>query len=274
MAELISHTAYRTSCDLAVEKGVFPLFDREAYLAGETVSALPDDIRDRIAAGGIRNALLTSIAPTGTIPLFADNVSSGIEPVFAPSDTRKVLIRDGSTFEEEVSDYALRRFREQFGPEALLPEHFITAQDLTPADHIRACRRPCSTTSTAPSRRRSTSPKTRPSKRSRMCIGTLTGVAARAAPPTGPPQSLGRRSRRRRPRGRRRPTQPPNPRRTFLSARRSSPAPRTSCAGPIASTPSTSPSTMSRQTEHGARSRSSSTPRTWSIMRGSWRSPA
>jgi ribonucleoside-diphosphate reductase alpha chain len=57
-AELISHTAYRTSCDLAVEKGVFLLFDREAYLAGETVGALPDDIRDRIAAGGIRNALL------------------------------------------------------------------------------------------------------------------------------------------------------------------------------------------------------------------------
>ena len=127
-AELISHTAYRTSCDLAVEKGGFPLFDREAYLAGETVSALPDDIRGRIAAGGIRNALLTSIAPTGTISLLADNVSSGIEPVFALSYTRKVLLRDGSTFEEEVSDYALRRFREQFGPEAPLPDHFITAQ--------------------------------------------------------------------------------------------------------------------------------------------------
>jgi ribonucleoside-diphosphate reductase alpha chain len=102
-AELISHTAYRTSCDLAVEKGGFPLFDREAYLAGETVSALPDDIRDRIAAGGIRNALLTSIAPTGTISLLADNVSSGIEPVLGLSYTRKVLLRDGSTFEEEVS---------------------------------------------------------------------------------------------------------------------------------------------------------------------------
>ena len=136
-AELISHTAYRTSCDLAVEKGGFRLFDREAYLAGETVSALPDDIRGRIAAGGIRNALLTSIAPTGTISLLADNVSSGIEPVFGLSYTRKVLLRDGSTFEEEVSDYALRRFREQFGPKALLPDHFITAQDLTPNEHIR-----------------------------------------------------------------------------------------------------------------------------------------
>ena len=136
-AERISHTAYRTSCDLAVEKGAFPLFDREAYLAGETVSALPDDIRERIAAGGIRNALLTSIAPTGTISLFADNVSSGIEPVFALSYTRKVLLRDGSTLQEEVCDYALRRFRDQFGPDAPLPEPFVTAQGLTPAEHIR-----------------------------------------------------------------------------------------------------------------------------------------
>ena len=136
-AERISHTAYRISCGLAVEKGTFPLFDREAYLAGETISALPDDIRERIAAGGIRNALLTSIAPTGTISLFADNVSSGIEPVFALSYTRKVLLRDGSTLEEEVCDYALRRFRDQFGPDTPLPEPFVTAQDLTSAEHVR-----------------------------------------------------------------------------------------------------------------------------------------
>ena len=133
----ISHAAYRTSCDLAVEKGAFPLFDREAYLAGETVSALPDDIRARIASGGIRNALLTSIAPTGTISLFADNVSSGIEPVFALSYTRKVLLPDGSTLEEGVCDHAVRRFRDQFGPDAPLPEAFVTAQDLTPGEHIR-----------------------------------------------------------------------------------------------------------------------------------------
>jgi ribonucleoside-diphosphate reductase alpha chain len=136
-AERISHTAYRISCSLAVEKGAFPLFDREAYLAGETVSALPHDIRERIAAGGIRNALLTSIAPTGTISLFADNVSSGIEPVFALSYTRKVLLRDGSTLEEEVCDYALRRFHDRFGPNTPLPKPFVTAQDLTPAEHVR-----------------------------------------------------------------------------------------------------------------------------------------
>ena len=59
-------------------------------------------MRDAIAEHGIRNALLTSIAPTGTISLFADNVSSGIEPVFAFSYTRNVLMPDGTRREEEV----------------------------------------------------------------------------------------------------------------------------------------------------------------------------
>jgi ribonucleoside-diphosphate reductase alpha chain len=136
-AETISHAAYEASCDLAAEKGAFPLFDRDAYLAGETVGELPETIRARIAAHGIRNALLTSIAPTGTISLTADNVSSGIEPVFALSYTRRVLHRDGSRTEEEVSDYALRCYREQFGQDAPLPAHFVTAQDLTPAEHVR-----------------------------------------------------------------------------------------------------------------------------------------
>lgn len=133
----IERAAYVTSVDLAKEKGAFPLFDRNAYLAGETVQGLGEDIRALIAEHGIRNGLLTSIAPTGTISLFADNVSSGIEPVFALAYTRKVLQPDGSRTEEEVSDYALRRFRERLGEGAALPDAFVTAQDLTPTEHIR-----------------------------------------------------------------------------------------------------------------------------------------
>ena len=136
-ARQISRSAYLASAGLAEEKGAFPLFDRDAYLAGETVRALDNDVRDLIAACGIRNALLTSIAPTGTISLVADNVSSGIEPVFALAYTRKVTQPDGSRIEEEVSDYALRRFRALHGDDATLPGSFVTAQDLTPAEHVR-----------------------------------------------------------------------------------------------------------------------------------------
>ncbi len=136
-ARCINRNAYITSAKLAAEKGAFPLYDREPYLAGETVRELDEDVRALIAEHGIRNALLTSVAPTGTISLVADNVSSGIEPVFALAYTRKVLQPDGTRTEEEVSDYALRRFRAQFGEAAPLPDYFVTAQDLTPAEHIR-----------------------------------------------------------------------------------------------------------------------------------------
>jgi len=136
-AAQINRAAYLASTRLAHEKGAFPLFDAELYLAGETVRALDANVREAIARHGIRNALLTSIAPTGTISLVADNVSSGIEPVFALAYTRKVLQPDGTRIEEEVSDYALRRFRALHGEAAPLPDYFVTAQDLTPAEHVR-----------------------------------------------------------------------------------------------------------------------------------------
>ena len=136
-AHRINRAAYIASAHLAAEKGAFPLYDRDAYLAGETVRGLDADVRALIAEHGIRNALLTSVAPTGTISLVADNVSSGIEPVFAYGYTRKVKEPDGSTREEEVSDHAVRLYRSMFGADAPLPAHFVTAQELTPAEHVR-----------------------------------------------------------------------------------------------------------------------------------------
>ena len=133
----VNRAAYAASARLAGEKGAFPLFDREPYLAGETVRELDPEVRALIAEHGIRNALLTSIAPTGTISLLADNVSSGVEPVFAHAFTRKVLQPDGSRREEVVEDHAVRLYRARFGSDAALPEYFVTAQTLTPTEHIR-----------------------------------------------------------------------------------------------------------------------------------------
>jgi ribonucleoside-diphosphate reductase alpha chain len=132
----IARAAYLASVDLAKEKGAFPLFDAEPYLESGTMQLMDEDVRDAIRRDGIRNALLTSIAPTGTISLYAGNVSSGIEPVFAYSYRRKVLQKDGSRTEEEVVDYAVQMWRDKFGDVAL-PDYFVNAQTLAPADHVK-----------------------------------------------------------------------------------------------------------------------------------------
>ncbi|SHK27029.1 ribonucleoside-diphosphate reductase class II [Shimia gijangensis] len=132
----IARASYLASADLAREKGAFPLFDKEKYLSGGLVSQMDEDVKAAIAEHGIRNALLTSIAPTGTISLYAGNVSSGIEPVFAYAYTRKVLQKDGSRTEEEVVDYAVQMWRDKFGDKAL-PDYFVNAQTLAPAAHVR-----------------------------------------------------------------------------------------------------------------------------------------
>ena len=132
----IARTSYMASVDLAQEKGIFPLFDAEAYLASGNMMGMDADVREAVRKHGIRNALLTSVAPTGTISLYAGNVSSGIEPVFAYAYTRKVLQKDGSRTEEEVVDYAVRLWRETHG-DAPLPDYFVNAQTLPPLDHVR-----------------------------------------------------------------------------------------------------------------------------------------
>lgn len=107
--ELIAVEAYRASALLAAEKGAFPLFDAERYLKGEFIKKLPDDVRALIAKHGIRNSHLTSIAPTGTISLCADNVSSGLEPVFDYVTERPVNTPGGVEM-VEVEDYGVREF--------------------------------------------------------------------------------------------------------------------------------------------------------------------
>ncbi len=132
----IRTAAYRASIELAAEKGAFPLFDAGKYLPGETIQELPDELREAIGRHGLRNSHLTSIAPTGTISLFADNVSSGIEPVFAFRHTRSVLMPDGIRQEQELVNYSYRLYKRLRGPDAALPDYFVDAQSLTPAEHV------------------------------------------------------------------------------------------------------------------------------------------
>ncbi|MGB1331745.1 MAG: adenosylcobalamin-dependent ribonucleoside-diphosphate reductase, partial [Paracoccaceae bacterium] len=132
----IARAAYLASVELAKEKGAFPLFDADPFLASDAMMQMDEDVRDQIRTHGIRNALLTSIAPTGTISLYAGNVSSGIEPVFAYAYTRKVLQKDGTRTEEEVVDYAVQMWRDKYG-DADLPDYFVNAQTLAPLDHVK-----------------------------------------------------------------------------------------------------------------------------------------
>jgi ribonucleoside-diphosphate reductase alpha chain len=136
----VQRLSYLASADIAAEKGSFPLYDKARYLAGETIRGLPEDVRTAIGRYGIRNALLNSIAPTGTISLLADDISSGIEPVFAFSYVRHVLQPDGSKREESVEDHALRVWHtlqlKKGGAEAPPSEAFVDAQTLAPADHL------------------------------------------------------------------------------------------------------------------------------------------
>lgn len=118
--------AYLASAELATEKGAFPLYDEEKYLAGRFVQTLSEDVQETIRLRGIRNSHLISFAPTGTISLAADNVSSGIEPVFSYGFDRTINMPDGIRT-ERVDDYGVRVFGVQGR----------TADHVTPEQHVR-----------------------------------------------------------------------------------------------------------------------------------------
>jgi ribonucleoside-diphosphate reductase alpha chain len=129
--------AYRSSIELAKEKGPFPALDKEAFLNSGMALRLPEDIRSAILEHGIRNSHLLSIAPTGTISLaFGDNCSNGIEPAFSWFYTRKKNEADGTQKEYRVEDHAYRVFRELYGEDAPLPEAFTSALDISANDHM------------------------------------------------------------------------------------------------------------------------------------------
>jgi ribonucleoside-diphosphate reductase alpha chain len=139
--QTISHAAYRSSIELAKEKGIFDKFDATKYLRGKFVQKLPKDIQEGIKEHGIRNSHLTSIAPTGTISLLAGNVSSGLEPVFAFHYTRTIRnTHEDDVTKVEVSDYAYDLYCKFMNISSIddkdLPEYFVCSNDISPIEHL------------------------------------------------------------------------------------------------------------------------------------------
>jgi ribonucleoside-diphosphate reductase alpha chain len=131
----LCHAAYRASVGLAEEKGAFPFFDADAYLAAPFVRRLPEDIRAGIRRSGIRNSHLTAIAPAGSISLLADNVSSGIEPVFAPRQRRRVRLPGDGEETYGAEDPALALWRSRGGQPGE-PPAFVDAYGIGAEQHL------------------------------------------------------------------------------------------------------------------------------------------
>ena len=131
--------AYGASMEIAAEKGSFPLFDADRFLAEpHCASRLPEQLKAGIRKHGLRNSHLLSIAPTGTISLaFAGNASGGIEPTFSWNYIRKKRMPDGSKQEYVVEDYAYRLYKRMGGDEKRLPEGFVTALEMSANDHMQ-----------------------------------------------------------------------------------------------------------------------------------------
>lgn len=141
IARNMRDAAYLASVELAKEKGAFPLFDADKYLQSGFTQRLPEEIRAAIRKHGIRNSHLLSIAPTGTVSLaFADNASNGIEPPFSWTYQRKKRTADGGNAFYTVEDHAYRLYKAKFGADAELPAYFVSALEMTAAEHVAMMR--------------------------------------------------------------------------------------------------------------------------------------
>jgi ribonucleoside-diphosphate reductase alpha chain len=138
IAQALRDAAYAASCELARERGAFPLFNADLYLSRNTfASRLPEPLKTGICTHGMRNSHLLSIAPTGTISLaFSDNASNGIEPAYAWTFTRRKRLPEGGMEEYVVEDHALRLYRQCKGPKAAPGPAFVTALQMSAIAHV------------------------------------------------------------------------------------------------------------------------------------------
>lgn len=136
MMHAVCVAAYTASVSLAKEKGAFPQFSAHDHLHGEFISRLPADLRRGIATHGLRNSHLLAIAPTGSISLLANGISGGIEPLIAHEVQRMVRLQPAHSESFNIQSYSVRRYRQQFGADAKLPDYFVTAADIAPQHQI------------------------------------------------------------------------------------------------------------------------------------------
>lgn len=142
ITKVMAETAYFTSVELARERGAFPLFDAAQYLASNTFagSMLRDDLKADIRKYGIRNSLLLTIAPTGTVSVVYGNPGSGVEPFFAHYTKRKVLQADDKWKEYTEWSYSARVYAHVNGggdpAQYQLPNYMVSSKDLTISEHI------------------------------------------------------------------------------------------------------------------------------------------
>ncbi len=135
--QMIRDTAYQTSISLAQEKGSFSAWDKRKFGASPFVSNLPHHLQDAITEHGIRNSHLLAVAPADAINLLANNVSSGIEPVFAFRVVRRVAGPDGQMLSVELDDDAAHQYAQLQGGHGAWPAHFVQAADVSAEDQLR-----------------------------------------------------------------------------------------------------------------------------------------
>jgi len=129
--KIFRDTAYETSVELAQEKGQYPKFDWPGFSKSKFVKNLPKAMRDKIRKGGIRNSTITTVAPTGSGAIVA-GVTSGVEPIFATSYTRRVKKNDG--YGKDFREYKVYHptIKKLFGTDEQLPDHVVTAHNIDP----------------------------------------------------------------------------------------------------------------------------------------------
>ncbi|KWD74131.1 adenosylcobalamin-dependent ribonucleoside-diphosphate reductase [Burkholderia ubonensis] len=147
IALTMRHHAFSASASLAAERGVFPAYDAADYLDGAAHRApLPVTVRETIARHGLRNSHLMSFAPAGSVSVaFGDNCSHGVEPAIDWVERREVRTGDNHLHAIRAENHAYRLFRQLHGEHASLPDYFVKAADIAPADHVSmlAALQPC-----------------------------------------------------------------------------------------------------------------------------------